>query len=62
MRDEKAAYYQCPGTDEPQDAYKLVAEGAKKLMRNPEWMRVEFEKRSNPSPQEQETGQGRPVG
>jgi DNA-directed RNA polymerase len=47
MRDEKAAYYtNVLATDEPQDAYKLVAEGAKKLMRNPEWMRVEFEKRS----------------
>ena len=47
MRDEKAAYYtNVLATDEPQDAYKLVAESAKNLMRNPEWMRVEFEKRS----------------
>lgn len=47
MRDEKSAKYtNVTITDEPQDAYKLVANSAKTLMRNPEWMRNQFERRS----------------
>ena len=47
MRDPKSAHYtNVLPTDEPQDAYRLVAETAKELMRTDWWMTSQFDKRS----------------
>lgn len=46
MRDEKSAFYtNVLVTEAPQDAYRLVAESAKDLMRNESWMAERFQAR-----------------